>query len=294
MKDKKFLLYLGCTIPTKQYAYEISVRAVLPKLGIELVEFEGASCCGFPLKGIDRKAWIYMSARVLALARQYKLPILVLCNGCDVSLRETKHFLDKYPELKNEISEMLREEGLELNNNVNIVHTIEILHDVIGVEKIKASIVKPLSNLKIASYPGCHALRPTEIPRPEDAVNPVKIDNIIRALGAETEDYPDKRGCCGATMLPYSPESAIKTSAAKIRIMKDYGFDAAVTSCPYCMEMLDVKQDVAKNLLEDEEISLPIFYLTQLVGLSMGLKPEELGLNLNMSPVEDILERLEV
>jgi len=51
MKDKKFLLYLGCTIPTKQYAYEISVRAVLPKLGIELVEFEGASCCGFPLKG---------------------------------------------------------------------------------------------------------------------------------------------------------------------------------------------------------------------------------------------------
>jgi len=60
------------------------------------------------------------------------------------------------------------------------------------------------------------------------------------------------------------------------------------------MEMLDVKQDVAKNLLEDEEISLPIFYLTQLVGLAMGLKPEDLGLNLNMSPVEDILERIEV
>jgi len=292
--NKKFLLYLGCTIPTKQYAYEVSARAVLPKLGVELVEFEGATCCGFPLKGINKNAWIYMSARILALAEQYGLPVLALCNGCDVSLRETIFILNKHPGLKDEISKMLEEEELELKNNTRVVHTIELLHDTIGVKKIKSLVVKPLTTLKIASYPGCHAIRPTEIPRPENAKNPVKIDNIIKALGGETEDYPDKSGCCGATMLPYDAENAIRISAGKIRTLKDYGFDAVVTSCPYCMEMLDAKQEIAKSLLEDEELSIPVLYLTQLVGLAIGLKPGELGLDLNMSPVEDILEKIEV
>lgn len=292
--NRKFLLYLGCTIPTKQYAYEVSVRSVMPKLGIELVEFEEATCCGFPLKGINKDAWIYMSARILALAGRYELPILTLCNGCDLSLRETMFFLNRYSRLKSEISDMLKEEGLELKNYVRVVHTIELLHDIVGVEKIKRAVVKPLKGLKIASYPGCHVLRPSKIPRPENGEDPKKIDSIIKAVGGETYDYPDKRGCCGATMLPYDAENAIRISAERIRTLKNHGFDCVVTSCPYCFEMLDAKQEVARSLLRDENVSIPVLYLTQLVGLAMGLKPEELGLHLNMSPVEEVFEKLGV
>lgn len=290
----KFLLYLGCTIPTKQYAYEVSARNVLPRLGVELVEFEGSHCCGFPLKGINKKAWIYLSARLLALASKTGLPVLSLCNGCDVSLRKVKHMLEEDEELRAEIAEMLREEGLELNTNVELYHTIDVLHDIVGVEKIKSMVVKPLNGLKIASHPGCHVIRPTDVPRPEDPKNPVKIDEILEAIGASSGDYPDKGGCCGATMLPFVTDAAIKVGASKLKIIAESGFEAVTTSCPYCMEMLDSKQDVARSITGESSISIPVFYLTQLVGLALGMKPEELGLSLNMSPIDKVLEKLGV
>jgi heterodisulfide reductase subunit B len=290
----KFLLFLGCTIPTKQYAYEISVRNVLPRLGIELVDFPEAGCCGFPLKGINKKGWVYMSARILSLAAKKGLPILALCNGCDTSLRKVKDMLKHDEVLKDEIAELLSREGVKLNFNVDVYHTIEVLHDFIGVEKIKNLVVRPLKGIKIASYPGCHMLRPSDIPRPEPSGEPKKFDAILSALGAEVGYYPDKGGCCGATMLPYSPKHAFRLTAAKIRNMKDFGFQATTTSCPYCMEMLDSKQEAIRAEVGDDTLSIPVFYITQLVGLAIGLKPKELGLNLNLSPIEEVLERLGV
>lgn len=287
----KFLLYLGCTIPTKQYAYEVSVRNLFPRLGIELVEFEDSHCCGFPLKGMNKKAWIYLSARLLALAGKHKLPVLSLCNGCDVSLRKVKHMLEEDEKLREEIAKLLKEEGLELTTDVELYHTIDVLHDIVGVEKLKSMVVKPLNGVRIASHPGCHVIRPTDIPRPEDPRNPIKIDEILEALGASSGDYPDKGGCCGATMLPFVTEAAIKVGASKLKTIAEAGFEAVTTSCPYCMEMLDAKQDVARSMTGETSLSIPVFYLTQLVGLAIGMKPEELGLNLNMSPIDKLLDR---
>ncbi len=289
----RYLLYLGCVIPTKQYAYEMSLRAVFPKFGIELEDFN-EGCCGFPLKGVNKKAWIYMGARILARAYERGLPILTPCNGCNVSLFETKRFLEEDPSLRAEMLSLLRSEGLYHFGDVEILHPVEVFHDVIGVEKIKSMVVKPLKGLRIASHPGCHLIRPTNVPRPDNNVNPQKIDNIVRALGAEVGDYPDKGGCCGATMLPFHPESAIKVGAEKIVVMMDYGFDAVTTSCPYCMEMLDAKQDAAKTITGNMDLSLPVFYLTQLVGLALGMDPKELGIHLNLSPVDLVLEKLGV
>lgn len=290
----KFLLYLGCTIPTKQYAYEISARNVLPRLGVELVEFQGANCCGFPLKGINKKAWIYMSARVLALASKYGLPILTLCNGCDVSLKKVSDILRSDAKLRNEIAKALSDEGLTLPQDVGVYHVVEVLHDFVGVKRIRDMVVRPLKSIKIASHPGCHLLRPSDIPRPENPVDPMKFDEIIKALGAETGYYPDKGGCCGATMLPYSAKYALRVVASKIKDMRDFGFDAVTTSCPYCMEMLDAKQDAARAETGDEGVTIPVFYLTQLIGLAIGLSPKELGINLNLSPVEGVLEKIGV
>lgn len=287
----KYLLYLGCVIPTKQYAYEISLRKVFPKLGVELVDFD-ERCCGFPLKSINKKAWIYMGARVLARAAEIGLPILTPCNGCNVSLCEVKHILETNEELKIEIQNMLKSEGIHEINDVKVSHPIEVLHDEVGVEKIKEMVTKPLKGIRIAAHPGCHIMRPTNIPRPEDNKNPIKFDNIVKTLGAEAYDYPNKGGCCGATAIPYDPNTAIRVVAEKLLIIINSGFDAATTSCPYCMEMLDAKQDPAKTITGNQKLSLPIFYLTQLVGLALGMNPRELGIHLNMSPVENILEKL--
>ena len=169
-----------------------------------------------------------------------------------------------------------------------------MLYDDVGVEKIKQAAKKSLGGLKVAAYYGCHLVRPRHYPRPVDPENPVKIEEIIEALGGSTEDYPDKLGCCGAMVLPFSAETAAKIAALKLKTFAEMGFDLVVTSCPYCFEMLDSKQEVAKSISGEEFRSVPAMYLTQLVGLCMGFKPLELGLHLNMSPVDEVLEKMEV
>ena len=42
---EKIGLYLGCNIPLKAPDIEQSFRKILPALGIEPVDLQGASCC---------------------------------------------------------------------------------------------------------------------------------------------------------------------------------------------------------------------------------------------------------
>jgi heterodisulfide reductase subunit B len=58
------------------------------------------------------------------------------------------------------------------------------------------------------------------------------------------------------------------------------------------MKMLDSKQN-AIRVTTQTDVNLPVLYYTQLLGLAMGISPEKLGLNLNLSPVGDILKKLE-
>ena len=132
----KLALYLGCTIQTEQYAYEMSAREVLPKLGLELVDLEDAACCGYPIKSINTFSWIYLSVRNLALAEKKGLNILPLCNGCDLSLCEAKHYLETKSALKDQANSMLQPEGLKYSGKVEVTHILNVLHDVVGVDKI--------------------------------------------------------------------------------------------------------------------------------------------------------------
>lgn len=285
----KLSLYLGCVIPTEQYAYEICAREVLPRLGIELLDVEGASCCGLPLRGVNTFLWLYLSARNIALMEKMNMNSLVLCNGCHVSLTEAKTILEKDVQLRDQTNSFLKEEGLEFRGDTRIMHALEVLHDEIGVRKIKESTVRPIKNVKLAAFYGCHAIRPSRIKRPDNHINPRKMDELIEAIGGETEDYPEKIECCGAGLLAYSV-TALKMAALKLKAIQNYGFDGIVTCCPYCHKMLDAKQKFIKFTLGDESISMPVFYYIQLLGLAMGMEEEKLALNLNLSPVHEVLK----
>ena len=176
----RYALYLGCTIQSEQYGYEASVRETLPRLGIELEDMEGASCCGFPaLNSVSKLGWHYLSARNLAIAENMGLDVLPLCNGCHLSFVETKHFLEKDPELKGIINMNLEKEGLNYKGDTRVVHLLEVLHDEVGTKKISENVVKPLSGIRLASHPGCHAIRPSDLQRVDDAENPKKLDDLI-------------------------------------------------------------------------------------------------------------------
>lgn len=294
MEDRhtRFGLFLGCYAQTEQYACELSARQVLPKLDVDLVKIEGAACCGFPLNSINNLSWIYLTARNLALCEDQRLDMLPLCNGCHLSMCEVKQALQAQPALKQKINDLLASEGLRYEGTTRVRHIIEVLHDDVGPERIQKAISKPMAGLKFAAHYGCHALRPSELGRPDDSRDPRKLENLIGALGARWDIYPERLDCCGAGIAVSAGESSLKIAGAKLEKVRATGFDGLVTTCPFCMRMYDARQE-AIGALFGGTVSLPVFYYTQLLGLCMGIDERSLGLHLNMSPVNEVLEKLQ-
>jgi heterodisulfide reductase subunit B len=288
----KFAFYPGCTVQSEQYAYEISARSIFPKLGIQLIDMEGLSCCGYPLKNVSVPAWFYLTARNLALAEKLGLDIFPLCNGCNLSFCEVKHYLERDPTLKERINSLLSMEGLTYTGNTKSVHILQILRDVIGIRKIQAAVETPLAGLRLAAHYGCHALRPSKLEMPDNPEDPQSLEELVNALGAATEEYPERLDCCGQGLAMTTGKTALAISGLKLRALQDHKFDGLVTICPFCMKMLDAKQNAIKVSTGQKDLRMPVMYITQLLGLAMGMKVEELGLNLNLSPVYETLRKI--
>lgn len=284
---KKYIFYPGCVIQTEQYAYELSLREILPLLDIELVDIQGFSCCGTPLKSVNQMLSLSLSARNLALAEKEGYDVFAPCSICHLGLSECKYVLEGDPKLKERINSFLADENLSYHGTSKIVHTVDLLYDIVGLDRIKKQVKKPLTNLKIATHYGCHLIRPSEIGRPVDSENPQKMERILEAIGANPAYYPERLDCCGGLLNANLPESALTKTGQKLQKVKEHGFDALVDVCPWCHRQFDAKKEQAAKTIADT-LDVPVLYLTQLLGLSFGLEKEKLGIHLNQSPVEQL------
>jgi heterodisulfide reductase subunit B len=284
---KKYAFYPGCVMPTEQYAYEISLREIMPKLNIELVDIKGFSCCGEPIKSVNQMMTLTLSARNIAIAEKEGLDIFAPCPMCHLALTESKRILDTDPVMNERINKSLEEENLKYTGTAEIVTTIDLIHDIVGLDKIKELVKKPLKDLKVATHNGCHLIRPSEIGRPDDPENPQKMDNILKAIGAKPLDYSEKLDCCGGLLNANLPESALTKTGQKLKSVQEKGFDVFIDTCPWCHRQYDSKQIKAGETVA-AKLSVPVLYLTQILGLSFGVSKEKLGLDLNLSPVEKL------
>jgi len=285
-------VYWGCVIPNSQYAYEMSVREALPKLEVDLVELENVSCCGLPMRSVNAYASVYMAMRNLAIAEETGLKdLLVPCTGCHLSFSEALHFWKHDEGLRKKIGLLLAEEGLEYGGTLRIWHLIDLLHDVVERETVLNSVKKKLDGLKLASHYGCHIIRPSTLGRIDDSENPRKLDELIGLLGAKSLDYPEKLDCCGALLLWSRRDGAFTFSGLKLKAVQDRGFDGLVVSCPACGMMFDARQKVSAATV-GAKLNLPVLYYSQLLGIAMGINEEKLGLHLNRSPVDELLEKI--
>jgi heterodisulfide reductase subunit B len=195
------------------------------------------------------------------------------------------------PKTAQKIIDLLREEGLEYNSHVKVWHTIDILHDLVGLEKIKRAVKNPLKDLKIVTHVGCQIIRYSNLGRVDDAENPQKFDELIKALGAETVDYAEKLDCCGAALLRSHPDSALSLAGSKLKAVQSLNVEGMVVSCPDCQLMFDAKQKDAGTTV-GAKLNVPVVYYTQLLGLALGIDQNRLGLNLNQSPVDQLLSKI--
>ncbi len=276
--NKKFLIFLGCAIPYRVSAYEISARKVLAKLGVELVEMPEFNCCGLPLDPVSHETMLILAAKNLALAEQQGLNIITLCPGCAGTLKKVNKTLKADKALKEEINAHLKEAGLEFKGTIDVKHLLQVLKEDVGIEKIKSLVVKPLTGLKVAEHNGCHILRPKAIIGFDDPEDPQTLKMVIEATGATVLDYVDETECCGAPSVGVSDKVALALARDKLNHIKQVEAQALITICPFCHIMYDTNELRIEKMF-NETYGIPILHYPQLLGLALGMKPEELAFN---------------
>jgi heterodisulfide reductase subunit B len=94
--------------------------------------------------------------------------------------------------------------------------------------------------------------------------------------------------CCGGSLSMSRTSSVVRLGRAIIEDARRAGADAIVVACPMCHANLDFRQ-VARA---EDGGAVPIIYLTQLVGLALGIDAEKLGLNRHFVDTSPLLAEL--
>jgi len=289
---KSYALFLGCTIPARQPSYELSARKALSKLGIELVDLADMTCCAPPpVESIDLEASLSTAAYNISLAEEADLDIVTLCAGCFQSLAKANAMLKVDEHLKARINSNLSHAGKEFEGSKEVKHYIQVLLDDIGLEQIKKSVSKPLSNLKVAAFYGCHVLRPSSLLKFDDPERPHILDDLIEALQAKSVEYREKLKCCGGLLRGFSDELALDIARDKLVNTSKAGADCIATICPFCFIALDIGQ-VQLRSKRKEIYDMPVLHYSELLALALGIDPKGLALETHKIKVDKIIDKL--
>jgi len=287
MEKLKYALYTGCTARESTPELLQSTMAIAEKLGIELVLLDEASCCGAShLQDFDDMLSLVLNARNLCYAEKLGLTMVTICNTCQLNTSMTKDRLDNDPELKAKVNEKLAEVGLEYKGTSEVKHFLYALQDDFGYDNIAKAVTKPITDINVASFYGCHNIRPGHLQHKsnggESSYKPVSLDNLVVALGGNAIDYESKNKCCGFHVELQNPSTANQLSGIAMTDAIDNDADMMVTPCPLCHLRMDVQQhNIAKEVGRD--VTMPVLHLPQLVGLALGIAPNDLGLQHNVS-----------
>jgi heterodisulfide reductase subunit B len=287
----KFALLRCCVTSVFLKQYESATNAVLAKLGIELEEIKEFNCCGYPLKNSDFTAYALSSERNFALAEKRSLNILTLCNCCYGTLKHVAHVLKDNASLKKEIDTTLAKEDLAYTGAIEPKHLFEVLYHDIGLETIKQKIVKTYRNLNVAVHYGCHLLRPKEVVQFDNPFAPSIFDQLVAITGAKSVPWSTKLECCGAPLWGVNDELSLDLTEKKLVDAKQAGADYVCVICPFCQLQFDRVQRILLSR-RTSAAGLPSLVYTQLLGLSLGIDEQSLGVEMNELPAERIYQLL--
>lgn len=287
-----YALFLGCTIPARQPNYELSARKAFTKLGIELVDLADMTCCAPPpVQSINLKASLSIAAYNICLAEEADLNVIALCTGCFESLAIANALLKTDKHLKTEINKVLSQVGKEFKGDKEVKHYLQVLMEDVGLKQIKRNVVKSLSGLKAAAFYGCHVLRPSNLLKFDDPENPQTLDNLIKALGAESIYYRNKLKCCGGLLRGFSDDLALDLAREKLSNTSKAGADCIVTLCPFCFVALDLGQLQVRSKY-NETYEMPVLHYSELLSLALGIDPKELALEAHKIKIDKVLSMI--
>jgi heterodisulfide reductase subunit B len=254
------------------------LQAVVAALGIALAEIPDWSCCGASSGHIvNHELAVALPARNLALAEAQGFDrVLAPCAACYNRLLVAHQTLQEDEDLAGRMPDIL---GRPFANSVDVLSVTQLLHDLrddIAGHIADAPMEKNLiGGVKLASYYGCLLVRPASVAGGDDVEQPMFMDDVLAACGAHPVDWNMKVECCGGAYGVSRTSSVVRLGRAIVEDARKAGAEAIVVACPLCQTNLDLRQ---KAMESRGAPPLPIVFITEIVGLALGLAPEELGL----------------
>jgi len=268
--------YPGCALHGSSNDYERSVRACLDALGANLRELDDWICCGATAAhSLNQKLAVALPARSLGIAeRDGYDDLLAPCPMCSMELLKARMLVSGDPAMRKEISDIVE---LPVEGRTDVINLIQVFQK-IGYDKLKEAAKVPLADYKPACYYGCLLTRPPEVLRFDDCEQPTSMETLLASLGAAPVEWNYKTECCGAGMTMCNEDTVLELSHKILSNAEQHGANCVVVACPMCHVNLDMKQaDVDRRY--GVQHGMMIYYLSDLVGLALGLDEQTLGID---------------
>jgi heterodisulfide reductase subunit B len=286
----KYFYYPGCTLEGTAAEYDASTRAVMERLGVELIELEDWTCCGASAAdSVGRLLSLVLPARNLAIAQKtgIEADFLIPCSACYLNLRRVDDFAGRDDSTLDKINQALSVEGLTYSGGLRARHFLDVISQDIGAAEIASQVRRRLSGLRVVPYYGCQALRPYG--DYDDPERPQSMEPIIEALGCSVFPWSMGAKCCGAGLMTTKKKVAVELVGSLLEEAR--GADCIVTVCPMCQMNLDSCQKTVSRA-RGKDLGISVLYLPQLIGLAFDLPEQTLKINLNLHLSESLKTRL--
>jgi len=274
--------YPGCSLNGTSSEYAQSTIALANAFDIHFKEIEDWNCCGATAAhNLNRELGAALPARILALAQKQGLDeIVVPCAACYNRLSVAQHEWTEDRALKNRVSEII---GMPLEKTSKILNVMQFIEKYIA-DKITEKVVRPFDR-PVVCYYGCLLVRPHSVLQFDRVEDPQSMDELMRKTGAQPLDWGFKTECCGAGFSVSRTDIVAKLSGRIVQDAEDRGAGAIIVACPMCQSNLDMRRNHIDSYLS-RKTKIPVLYITQAIGLAIGLNHEKLGLKkLFVAPV---------
>jgi heterodisulfide reductase subunit B len=277
--------YPGCSLEGSSKEYCDSLFAVAEKCNVTLEEIKDWNCCGASAAhNLNHDLAIALPARTLALAEKQGLTeIVVPCAACYSRLATSKNEISRNVAAKQKIEKVI---DLKLTVDITILTVFEFLQKYI-FPVVDDQIVNKL-NQKTACYYGCLYSRPKETATLEQIENPMEMDEVLARAGATPIEWAFKTECCGAGLSVSRTDIVAKLSGKILEDASDRGAESIVVACPMCHMNLDMRRPEIKKQIK-KDINIPVLFITQALGLSMGISADRLGMNKHYVPTDKVV-----
>jgi heterodisulfide reductase subunit B2 len=276
--------YPGCALEASAREYSLAISRVFQEIGVTLEPIKDWNCCGASAAhSTKHKLSLALPYRNLALAKSQGLAeVFAPCPFCSKTLMNVNHELAGG--LSNETADIT---GLGYDGSVKIINSVDIfdrffdkIHPKINMDRLKG--------FKVACYYGCLLVRPPKIVEYDDPEQPTSMDELIKKIGAEPVDWEYKIECCGGGFTICNEDAVLELSNNILQDARENQAQAIIVACQMCQINLDMRQKAIEKRYKTG-YNMPIIYLPQLIGLAMGIKPEELGLNLHFVSTKSVI-----